>query len=101
MVPLILASVAFSTGGMLMKPSGGFTRLIPSLGVVACFVVGSVLLTRAVHQGGLSTTYVLGLGLEAVVSVAAGLLLLGETMTPTQGVGIALVLAGLITVNTG
>jgi multidrug transporter EmrE-like cation transporter len=101
MVTLVAASLAFSTGGMLMKPSGGFTRLGPSLGIVVCFVIGAVLLTRAVERGGLSTTYLVGLGLEAVVSVAAGLLLLGETLTVAQGAGIVLILGGVVAVNSG
>ena len=98
---LILASLAFSAGGMLMKPSGGFTRLGPSLGIAACFLIGAVLLTRAVDRGGLSTTYVIGLGLEAVVSVGVGLLLLGETLTVPQGAGIALILCGVVALNSG
>lgn len=100
MGPLIAASLAFSTGGVLMKTSAGFTRLAPSLGIVACFIVGAILLTRAVSRGGLSTTYVIGLGLEAVVSVAAGLVL-GESLTLTQTAGILLILGGLIAVNLG
>jgi small multidrug resistance pump len=98
---LILASLAFSTGGVLMKPSVGFTRLGPSLGIVLCFMVGAILLTRAVDRGGLSTTYVMGLGLEAMVSIGAGMLLLGESLTPVQAAGIGLVLTGLIAINTG
>jgi drug/metabolite transporter (DMT)-like permease len=42
-----------------------------------------------------------GLGLEAVVSVAAGLLLLGETLTVAQGAGIVLILGGVVAVNSG
>jgi small multidrug resistance pump len=68
---------------------------------VVCFLVGAVLLTRAVERGGLSTTYLVGLGLEAVVSVAAGLLLLGETLTVAQGGGIVLILGGVVAVNSG
>ena len=101
MATLILASVAFSAGGAFMKPSGGFTRLGPSLAVVACFLVGAVLLTRAVSQGNLSTTYVIGLGLEALVSVGVGLLLLGERLTALQTVGLACILVGLVVVRTG
>lgn len=99
MGPLIMASLAFSVGGVLMKPSHGFTRLGPSVGILVCFALGAVLLTRAVNQGNLSTTYVIGLGLEAVVSVAVGLLLLGETLTPSQAVGIGLILSGLVAVR--
>ena len=101
MATLILASVAFSAGGAFMKPSGGFTRLGPSLAVVACFVLGAILLTRAVSNGNLSTTYVLGLGLEAVVSVGVGMLLLGERLTAMQTIGIACILVGLVVVRTG
>jgi len=101
MATLILASVAFSAGGAFMKPSGGFTRLGPSLAVVACFVLGAVLLTRAVSHGNLSTTYVLGLGLEAVVSVGVGMLLLGERLTIMQTAGIVCILVGLVVVRTG
>jgi small multidrug resistance pump len=101
MATLILASVAFSAGGAFMKPSGGFTRLAPSLAVVVCFVVGAVLLTRAVSQGDLSTTYVIGLGLEALASVAVGLFLLGERLTVVQGLGLACILLGLVVVRTG
>jgi multidrug transporter EmrE-like cation transporter len=101
MATLILASVAFSAGGAFMKPSGGFTRPGPSLAVVACFVLGAVLLTRAVSRGNLSTTYVLGLGLEALVSVGVGLLLLGERLTIVQTAGIACILVGLVVVRTG
>ena len=66
---LILSSIAFSVGGAFMKPSPGLSRLAPSVAVVACYVVGSVLLTHAVSHRDLSTTYVLGLGVEAVVSI--------------------------------
>jgi small multidrug resistance pump len=100
MASLILASLAFSAGGVLMKLSEGFTRLGPSLGIVASFVVGAILLTRAVDRGGLSTTYVIGLGLEAVASVGAGVLL-GETVTPSQLAGVLLILGGLVAVNAG
>jgi multidrug transporter EmrE-like cation transporter len=96
---LILASMAFATGGAFMKPSHGFTRPGPSLAVAVCFVIGAVLLTRAVSHGGLSTTYVVGLGLEAVASIALGLALLGEHVTLGQCAGIGLILAGLVVVH--
>jgi multidrug transporter EmrE-like cation transporter len=100
-VTLFLASIAFSTGGILMKPSSGFTRLGPSIGIVVCFMIGAVLLSRAVDRGGLSTTYVIGLGLETIVTVGAGLLLLGETLTVPQAAGIVLIVGGVIALETG
>jgi multidrug transporter EmrE-like cation transporter len=96
---LLLSSVAFSVGGAFMKPSNGLTQVGPSVIVVACFVCGAVLLTQAVGRGTLSTTYVLGLGIEAVVSVAVGLAVLGERLTARQVAGIGLIVLGLVVVR--
>jgi multidrug transporter EmrE-like cation transporter len=93
---LLLSSIAFSVGGAFMKPSNGFTQVGPSSVVIVCFVFGAVLLTRAVGRGNLSTTYVLGLGIEAVVSVAVGLAVLGERLTTRQAAGIGLIVLGLV-----
>lgn len=99
MATLILASATFSVGGAFMKPSGGLTRLWPTLVVVLSFLVGSLLLTLAVHRGALSTTYVLGLGLEALVSIGVGVVLLGEQLSAPKVGGIALIALGLVIVN--
>ena len=53
-------------------------------------------LTQAVTQGDLSPTYVLGLGVEAVISVAVGWAALGERRSPRQAVGIGLIVLGLV-----
>jgi multidrug transporter EmrE-like cation transporter len=99
MSTLILASATFSVGGAFMKPSGGLTRLWPSVVVVLSFLAGSLLLTLAVHHGALSTTYVLGLGLEALVSVGVGVVLLGERLTAPKIGGIVVIAIGLVMVN--
>lgn len=101
MATIIFGSLAFSVGGAFMRVSDGFTKFWPSLVVVSCFVVGSVFLTRAVNRGGLSTTFVLGLGIEAVLSVGIGLALLGERLTASQTAGIAIILVGLVTLKHG
>jgi multidrug transporter EmrE-like cation transporter len=99
MVTLILASATFSLGGAFMKPSGGLTRLGPSVVVMLSFLAGSLLLTLAVHRGALSTTYVLGLGLEALVSVGVGVLMLGERLTPLKVGGMVSIAFGLVMIN--
>lgn len=101
MAAIIIGSVAFSVGGAFMRLSDGFTRLWPSVLVAACFVVGAGFLARAVHRGGLGQTYVLGLGIEAVISVGIGLAVLGERLTVAQTAGIAIILVGLFTVKHG
>lgn len=101
MVTVIVGSLAFSIGGAFMGMSAGFTRLWPSVLVAACFVIGAGFLARAVHHGGLSTTYVIGLGIEAVLSVVIGLAILGERLSGLQTAGIAIVLVGLVTLKHG
>jgi small multidrug resistance pump len=101
MATIIIGSVAFSIGGAFMRLSEGFTRLWPSLVVATCFVVGAGFLAKAVNRGGLSTTYVVGLGLEALISVGIGLALLGERLTVAQTAGIAIILVGLATLKHG
>jgi small multidrug resistance pump len=95
MAPLLLASLAFGAGSAFLKPSRGFTCLGPSLAVVVCFLIGAILLARAVRGHGLGSTYVVGLGLEAVVSFGIGLLVLGERLSLVQGAGVLLILSGV------
>jgi len=101
MATIIIGSLAFSVGGAFMRLSDGFTRFWPSVAIAVCFVVGAAFLARAVNRGGLSTTFVIGLGVEAVISVGIGLALLGERLTAAQTVGIAIVLIGLATLELG
>ena len=100
MVWILLASSMFSAGGAAMKFSDGFTRVGPSILILACFVVGAALLTKAVAAGGLSTTYAFGLGLEAVISVGVGVAL-GERLTMTQCSGLACIMVGLAITHLG
>ncbi len=101
MATIIIGSLAFSIGGAFMGVSNGFTRFWPSVLIAACFVIGAGFLAKAVNRGGLSTTYVIALGCEAVISVGIGLALLGERLTAPQVAGIAIILVGLATLNHG
>ena len=101
MATIIIGSLAFSVGGAFMRQSDGFTKFWPSVVIAACFVVGAGFLARAVNRGGLSTTFVIGLGIEAVISVGIGLVLLGEHLTGPQSAGIAIILVGLATLKHG
>jgi multidrug transporter EmrE-like cation transporter len=53
----------------------------------------------AVHRGNLSTTYVIGLGIEAVVAIGIGLFLLGERLALPQIAGVLLIVGGLALVR--
>ncbi len=93
------SSLAFSVGSVFMKASKGFTRPGPSLIVAVCFVLGAFLIARAVTTSALSTAIIVGLGFEAVLTLALGVLLVGDHISPVQGVGIAMVIGGVALVR--
>lgn len=101
MLTVVLASVTFATGGLMMKAAEGFTRPLPSLGVVASFVIGSFLLSRAVQAEGLTVPYIVGLGIESVATAVFGVWLLGERPSAIQALGLVLVVLGLVAVRQG
>jgi len=98
---LFLAALCFSFGGYFMKLSEALTRLWPSVAVFALFAAGAALQTMAMKTAPMGVTYVVVLGLEALSAVALSVMLLGETVTPSAGWGILLVLAGIALLRTG
>jgi small multidrug resistance pump len=84
-----------------MKASDGFSRWLPSICLLVMFVIGAVFLTLAVRSMGLSAAYVLGLGIEVLVSVGLGHYFYGEQLTVAQVVGALLIVAGVAAVRFG
>jgi quaternary ammonium compound-resistance protein SugE len=99
MLTVLGGSFAFSIGAAFMKSSQGFTRLLPTAIVFLSFLVGAALLTRAVNTNNMSTTVIVGLGFEALITVTIGIFLLGDRLTIRQGAGMLLVLAGTALVH--
>ncbi|MEZ5265653.1 MAG: SMR family transporter [Acidimicrobiales bacterium] len=92
---VIAASCAFSVGGALMKASEGFQRLRPTMAVLVLFVLGAACMARALHRDQLSRAFIIGLGIEAVVSVLIGITVLGERLSGPQLAGVALIVVGV------
>jgi small multidrug resistance pump len=101
LVTVTAASLAFALGGALMKPSHGFTRPWPSLAVALLFVAGAALLARAIRSDQLATTYAVGLGLEAMLTVGVGLLVFGEHLSATGACGVLLIATGVAAIRLG
>ncbi|MGH9134555.1 MAG: DMT family transporter, partial [Ilumatobacteraceae bacterium] len=93
---VIVASCLFASGGALMKASDGFTRVWPSSAVVVLFVVGAYLFAMALRTNGLGAVWVVGLGIEAVVSIVLGLVLFSEQFSSFQIAGLVLILGGTV-----
>jgi drug/metabolite transporter (DMT)-like permease len=67
--------------------------------VFGCFCVGATLQTLAMKRSELSINYILVLGLEAALALLLGIGWLGEALSPRKLAGLALILAGVITLR--
>lgn len=99
LVCAILAEVGATTA---LKLSDGFSRLGPSVVVVIGYVAAFVLLSQALTRGlGISVAYgtwaAVGIALVALI----GVVFLGESLSPVQIGGIALVIIGVLALELG
>lgn len=88
-----LAEVAFSQS---IKPTEGFTRLVPTLLCVALAFAAVYPLTRAMQEIPVGTAYTVFTGIGATGAVVLGMLVAGDPVDAARLAGIALVLAGVI-----
>ena len=93
---LFCAALLFSLGGLFMKLSVGLTRLVPSLGIFVCFACGAALQALAMRRAEMGSTYVLVLGLEAVVAFTLGSLFLHERITAEKVAALILIVMGIV-----
>jgi multidrug transporter EmrE-like cation transporter len=85
-----LAAALYVTGGLFMKYSAGLTRWLPALALVIVFSAGALIQAWAMKQEALGPSYVVVLGLEALLALFAG------QMTVKMIFGAVLVVLGLI-----
>jgi small multidrug resistance pump len=90
-----LAATLYVTGGAFMKYSNGLTKLFPTLALVGCFAAGALLQAWAMKHEALGASYVVVLGLEALLAVVAGNVIFGEPISAKLFGGIFLVIAGI------
>ncbi|MBM2805920.1 MAG: Ethidium bromide-methyl viologen resistance protein EmrE [Deltaproteobacteria bacterium] len=91
-----LAAALYVTGGVFMKYSAGLTRWLPTLALVALFSAGALMQAWAMKREPLGSSYVVVLGLEALLAVLAGYFFFAEQMTIKMISGVVLVVLGMI-----
>lgn len=90
---VVYAGIAVAHGGVeLPRTRIGWTGLI---GNSVCYVVGLSCLYAAIHRLG-SVRVAVVVNTEPVISVLAAAIILGELLTPMQGLGAVVVLAGIL-----
>lgn len=88
-----LLEVVWATG---LKYTQGFTRLWPSVLTIAAMLASFLLLARAMQTIPLSISYTVWVGIGAVGSVIAGVVLFHERLTALQIVCLVLIGLGIV-----
>ena len=88
-----LAEVGWTIG---MKYSDGFTKVIPSIITVVFAWISFYLLSLAMKDIPLSTSYPVWVGIGAVGAVIAGVVLFGETITLIKIVCLLMIVGGIL-----
>ncbi|MEH2395703.1 MAG: SMR family transporter [Nostoc sp.] len=100
LIIVLLAAISFSFGGIFMKLSQGLSQLVPSLLIYLLFIVGATLQAFAMRNSELGTTYIVVLGLEAILTLLFGVLLFKENYTFYKLLGVSLIVAGVTFLRT-
>lgn len=93
---LLSAAAAEVAWSQSIKPTDGFTRVLPTL---LCFVLGVAAvypLTRAMEGIPVGTAYAVFTGIGATGAVVLGIVLYGDPVTMLRLTGITLVVTGVI-----
>lgn len=93
---LLLAGL-FEVGWVIgMKYSEGFTKLIPTVLMIAAMGASLGFLTLAVKSLPLGTSYAVWTGIGAVGAMIAGIVLFGESASAMRIASAGLILAGIV-----
>ncbi len=96
---LACAIVAEVIATSALKASDGFTRLLPSLLVVLGYGVAFFCLSLTLRSMPVGLVYALWSGIGIVLVSIAGLVLYGQRLDAPALIGIALIMAGVLTIN--
>ena len=102
MSPWVLVVVAglMETGWALgLKYSEGFTRPLPSALTILGAVASFWLLSLAMKDLPVGTAYAVWVGIGAVGTAIAAVILFGEPATLMRAAGVGLILAGIVTLK--
>ncbi|MFJ9418509.1 DMT family transporter [Streptomyces sp. NPDC101227] len=92
----ILSEILATTA---MKYSDGFSRLWPSVGTVAGYLIAFALLAQTLKTMSVGTAYAIWSGAGTAVIAAIGMVFLGESTSALRILGVLLVIAGVVALN--
>ena len=96
---LAASVIAEALGYAALNASAQFTRLWPTLLVIAGLGSSFYFLTLALKYMPLGITYALASGLGIVVVALAGIVFFGQRLDMPAVVGLALIMSGIVVIN--
>ena len=93
---LIVAGLFEIVWAIGLKYTDGFTRLWPSVGTAVAMVISVLLLGVAMKSLPVGTAYAVWVGVGAVGTVIAGIILLNEPMSAARVISMGLIIAGIV-----
>lgn len=98
----LAVAIAFEVvGTSLLQASHGATRPLPTGVGLTAYALAFVLLAQSVRELPVSVAYALWAGLGTATIVVISLTVLGETLSPAQLSGLALIIVGVVVVHAG
>lgn len=96
---LALAGLLEIIWAVAMKQSHGFTRLTPTLIMLAGMAGSFGFLALAMRSLPLSTAYPLWTGIGAIGAFLVGFIVLGEEINPMRVAAVMMIVAGIVTLK--
>ncbi|MBO1581991.1 multidrug efflux SMR transporter [Bacillus sp. XF8] len=96
---LAIAIVSEVFGTTMLKVSNGFTKVLPSIGVVLGFASAFFFLSKALQHIQLSTAYAIWSGVGTALTALIGVLVWKDAFTWQTAVGLILIIGGVAVLN--
>lgn len=94
---IAIAAEVFATSAL--KSADGFTRLLPSIGVVLGYSLSFYCLSLALRTIPVGIAYALWSGIGIIFVAGIGLVVYGEKLDTASIAGMALILTGVLVIN--
>jgi small multidrug resistance pump len=98
-VYLVGAILTEVSGTVILPSTDGLRRPVPTLAMLACYGLSIWLLALALKRLDLGLTYAIWAGSGTALVAVIGVVALGEPMSALKLLGIALVVAGIVSLN--
>ena len=96
---LTIAIVAEVVGTSFLRASEGFTKLVPSVLVIAGYGLAFFFLSLTLKDIPVGIAYAIWSGAGVTLITAIGWLFLGQKLDPAAMVGMGLIVAGVVVLN--